>query len=139
MNDLGRPMPKGLEHLAGSSIDDNTREFIESGKKAASEYFAAEYAEIRAKNFKRIQNRYTKSNTATKSQAKGGSNSGAVRRLARYKAAFVIVDAYKKAHITNAKIKPVARIVASWYIKNFPCTQSHRAMTQLLQRAGVAT
>ena len=139
MNELGRPMPKGLEHLSGSSIDDNSREFIESGKKAVREYFAAEYAEIRAKNFKRIQNRYAKSNTATKSQAKGGRISGAARRLARDKAAFVIVDAYNKAHAANVNIKPVARIGASWHIKNFPSTRSLRATVQLLQRAGVAT
>lgn len=139
MNKLGRPMPKGLEHLAGSTIDEDTRAFLESGKQSARSYFASEYAEIRAQNFKRTQKKYATTNSAKQSQAKGGSNSGATRRLQRHKAAVAIVDAYKKATATASSVKPVARLVSDWYLKNFPSEQSLRAITQMLQRAGVAT
>jgi hypothetical protein len=139
MNKLGRTMPKGLEHLAGSVIDANTSAFIESGKQAAKAYFASEYAGIRAKSLKRTQKKYANSQLAKLSQAEGGSNSGAARRLKRNNAAIAIVDAYKSATPSASSIKPVARLVADWYIKNFPSNQSRRAMTQMLQRAGVAT
>ena len=139
MNKLGRPMPKGLEHLAGSTIDEDTRLFLESGKQSAKTYFDSEYAGIRAQNFKRTQKKYATTNSSKQSQAKGGINSGATRRLQRNKAAIAIVDAYKKATATAASVKPVARLVADWYIKNFPSDQSLRAITQMLQRAGVAT
>jgi len=139
MNKLGRPMPKGLEHLAGSTIDENTRAFLESGKQSARDYFASEYAGIRAQNFKKSQKKYANSQSANHSRAKGGSNSGAARRLQRDEAARVIVDAYKRATTSAASVKPVARLVADWYIKNHPSDQSLRAITQMLQRAGVAT
>ena len=139
MNKLGRPMPKGLELLAVSTIDENTRAFLESGKQAARDYFASEYAGIKAENFKKTQKKYANSQSANHSQAKGGSNSGAARRLQRDEAARVIVDAYKSATTSAASVKPVARLVADWYIKNFPSNQSLRAITQMLQRAGVAT
>lgn len=141
MNKLGRPMPKGLEHLAGSTVDEDTRLFLESGKQSARTYFASEYAGIRAQNFKKTQKKYATTNSAKQSQAKGGSNSGATRRLQRDKAAIAIVDAYKTATATAtaSSVKPVARLVSNWFIKNFPSDQSPRAITQMLQRAGVAT
>ena len=138
MKNLGRPMPKGLEHLAESLIDDDDRNFIESGKKAARDYFATEYAGIRAQNFKRAQKKYATTNAAKLSQSSGGSKSGVSRRLQRDKNAVAIVDAYKKATATAADVKPVARLVAGWHKKNSP-TQSLRAIVQMLQRAGVAT
>ena len=139
MNRLGRPMPKGLEHLTGSTIDEDTLQFLESAKQSARGYFASEYAGIRAQNFKRTQKKYAITNSAKQSQAKGGSISGATRRLQRDIAAIAIIDAYKKATATATNIKPVARIVANWYIKNCKSCRSHRAVVQMLQRAGVAT
>ena len=139
MNKLGRPMPKGFEHLAGSTIDEDTRAFLESGRQSAHAYFASENAEIRAKNFKITQKKYAKTNSAKQSQTKGGSNSGVARKLKRDKAATAIVNAYKNATHTATQVKPVARVVAYWYVKNFPSDQSRRAVTQMLQRAGIAT
>lgn len=139
MNKLGRPMPKGLEHLAGSFVDDLTLQFIESGKKAAQKYFASEYASIRSQTLKKTQKKYATLSSSRFSQGKGGSNSGAARRLRRNEAASAIVDQYRKATAIAVSVKPVARLVADWYIKNFPSNQSHRAMTQMLQRAGAAT
>lgn len=139
MNKLGRSMPKGFEHLAGSGIDENTLAFIESGKQAAKAYFASEYAEVRGQSLKRTQQKYAGSQLAKLGQAKGGSKSGATRRLKRHKASIAIVDSYIRATPSASSVKPVARLVAGWYIKNFPSNQSHRAITQMLKRAGVAT
>ena len=139
MNKLGRPMPKGLAHLAGSSVNQDTLAFIESGKQAARAYFASEYAAVRAQNIKRIQEKYAKTNAAKQSQAEGGSNSGVARKLKRDQAAMAIIDAYKSATARPASVKPVARLVADWYVKTLPSIQSLRAVTQMLQRAGVAT
>ena len=139
MNKLDRPMPKGLEHLAGSTVNQDTLAFIESGKQAARAYFASEYAAVRAQNIKRIQEKYARTNFAKKSQAEGGSNSGVARKLKRDQAAMAIIDAYKSATASPASVKPVARLVADWYVKTLPSIQSLRAVIQMLQRAGVAT
>lgn len=139
MNKLGRPMPKGLEHLAGSTIDEDTRAFLESGKQSARAYFASEHAGIRAKNLQRTQKKYINSKLAKQTQAQGGSNSGVSRRYARDKNAKAIIDLYVSSTGSNLIVKPVARLVASWYFKNFSCDKSQRAITQMLQRAGVAT
>jgi len=139
MNKLGRPMPKGLEHLAGSTVNQDTLAFIESGKQAARGYFASEYAAVRAQNIKRIQEKYARTNFAKQSQAEGGSNSGVARKLKRDQAAMAIIDAYKSATASPASVKPVARLVADWYVKTLPSIQSLRAVIQMLQRAGVAT
>lgn len=136
---LSKPMPKGLEHLAGSTVDEKTIALLESGKKAAKAYFASEHADVRAKNLKNAQKKYSNSKFVKKSQAKGGTSSGVTRVLARNKAAAGIVDAYNNANLKAISVKPVARVVADWYLKNFPSSQSKRAITQMLQRAKIAT
>jgi len=139
MNKLGRQMPKELEHLAGSTVDANTLAFIESAKPAAAAYFTSKYAEIRAQNFRSTQQEYGITRFAKQSQYKGGVNSGAARKLKRDEAVAAIVDAYKKANPKVARAKPVARLVADWYVRNYPTSKSTRNVKQMLQRAGAAT
>jgi hypothetical protein len=138
MNKLGRPMPKGFEHLAGSTIDEDTRAFLESGRQSAHAYFASENAEIRAKNFKITQKEFATSVRAKVSQAEGGNKSAAVRRLNRKNLASEIVGAYLNAKRMDPLIKPLARLVAEWCIESKPGNKSKRALIQMLKRAEVA-
>lgn len=139
MNKLGRSMPKGFEHLAGSTIDEDTRAFLESGRQSAHAYFALENAEIRAKNFKKIQKNFSTSIDAKVSQAKGGNRSAAIRRLNRKNSASEIVEAYLNAKFMDPLIKPVACLVADWCIVSNLGNKSKRALIQFLKRADVAT
>lgn len=139
MNRLGCEMPKGLEHLSEASLDGDTRTFLLSAKQSAKDYFASEYAGIRAQTLRKTQKRYSTKNSAKASQSRGGINSGEARRRARKNNAISIVESYKNATSTAASVKPVARLVAEWYVKNFSSNQSLRAVTQMLQRANLAT
>lgn len=139
MNHLGKPMPKGLEHLASLAIDENTHAFLESAERSAKTYFSAKHSKIRAQTFKKTQKKYTESNLAKESQARGGKASGERRRLARDEFALQIVDAYKTALEVNSNIKPIASKVVDWFVTKHSTTNSKRSLVQILRRAKVAT
>ena len=123
------------------TISETTHAFIKSGKYSARAYFAKEYAAVRSQNLKITQKKFVATKLGKESQVKGGQISGGVRRTGRDKAAKEIIEAFKKSTSTTAtaNLKPVARLVAEWYLERFEVKKSKRAITQMLQRAGVAT
>ena len=139
LNQLGRPMPKGFEHFSGMAIDDVTRILIGSLEQSAKAYYVIKYAETRAKNFKKIQKNFATSLRAKVSQAKGGIKSATVRRLNRKNLASQIVETYLSEKLMDPSIKPVACLVAQWFIESKPGNKSKRALIQMLKRAEVAT
>jgi len=136
---LGKPLPQGFQRYSRSTIHQNTLAFVESAKQSARVYFALEYAVIRAKTLKKTQKKFAATKLSKESQARGGQKSGALRRAARDKAAKEIIDLYKSATSRNSNVKPVARLVADWYLNNLRSRQSKRALAQKLQRSGLAT
>ncbi len=138
INKLGRPMPKGLEHFLGIAIDDVTRILIGSLEQSVKAYYVNEYAEVRAKNFKKTQKDFATDARAKVSQAEGGHKSAAVRRLNRKNLASEIVGAYLNAKRMDPLIKPLARLVAEWCVESKPGNKSKRALVQMLKRAEVA-
>ncbi len=139
LSQLRRPMPKGLEHYSGIDIDEVTRILIESLDQSAKEYYVKKYAEARAQNFKKIQKKFVRSEFAKLSQAEGGNRSAAVRRLNRKNLASQIVETYLSEKLMDPSIKPVACLVAQWFIESKPGNKSKRALIQMLKRAEVAT